>query len=400
MADIFDQAIESGLASVGKTATAAPVRASEVPSSGPSSAPTNTAPPQLDTMPSPKGQEGAKDDSALPPVIPPPDDAKVSLDEFGDAGRKIMSKEQRDNPKVTPQQQQQKVPDVKPPEQAKVTEPPKDVVVSREAVLAELDVPKEEYELYKRMPNQTFDKVRDILKTNKELSTKLTEASKNAPPTIPQSYYEHEEGYTLLPEVKQAQQIARQANFEAKHWEQQYINIKNGEDWFDLDIDSKTGQYVTTKKQASPQSELAVLQYLQQAKSVYGEKANYVNNVQQHWKTQSAQLRNSFKQAEDQYFPQYAKDADKNPQISSMTKLMAERGQANNPLVGIFARLYAHAMEQDAMIKSLKSSQTTATSRVNSQPPSSAFNGAGTLGVISGDDKVSMDEFNAVLNRR
>ena len=81
-----------------------------------------------------------------------------------------------------------------------------------------------------------------------------------------------------------------------------------------------------------------------------------------------------------------------------MTKLLAERGQANNPLVGIFARLYARAMDMDAKLK--QQATIPVAPKVNSQPPSSAFNGASVSNTNPGEEKVSMDEFNAVLNRR
>ena len=333
---------------------------------------------------------------------PSVDNDKVSISDFGDAGLKLLTKKQDVKPSA----------DIKKPAATPTTqspaqqqpEPPVAPVVpeTRDAVLTELNIPKEQWPLFRKMGNDSFNHVKEIIKQQAELKTQLEAAKKAvAPPNpnaIPPSYYEHAEGYTLLPQVKQAQQTAAQANYELKHWETQYLKIKAGEDWQDLDIDPKTGQYVTTNKTASPQAELNILGYMQNAKAVLSEQSGYVNQVKSQWAQQHNQVMQGFKAAEDQYFPQYAKDAEKNQYITTMNKLLDERGQQSNPLKGMFAKLYAFAMERNAEVEQLKAAQVSAAPKVVAQPPSSAFNGGANNGASS-DDRVSIAEFEKYMKR-
>lgn len=364
MPDIFETAISDGLAAQGLTQSSTP------------SVPVDsiTPPTPVDTAPPPV--EVAKVADTAPSDAAPAED-KVSINDFKDAFSKVQVRPEIKTSEVV----QQKV----------------ESVESRDSVLTELMIPKEQWPLFRKMGNESFNHVKEIIKQQRATEAELT-TLKKAPPqqsnTLPASYYEHEDGYTLHPEVRKAQQTAQQANYELQHWQNQFMKIEAGEDWQDLDIDAK-GHYVTKDMQASSQAKLAVLNYIQQAKQILNEQSGYVNNVRQQWKQMHQQYVNSFKQAEDSYFPQYAKAAD-NQYISTMQKLLAEKGQGTNPLAGMFAKMYAFTMEQKAELDSLK--QAKAAVRVNAQPPSAAFNGGGNP--VPSDDVVSLDMFKTAMARR
>jgi len=363
MADIFDNAISDGFAAQGLSSTAAPASVTSAPA-GPAPI-VDTTPPQLTTP------------TIEPSVAPAPkldlgSDDKVSIDDFKDAFSKTQVRPDGQTPRA-------------------------ESMESRDGVLTELMIPKEQWPLFRKMGNESFNHVKEIIKQQRVTEGELA-TLKKAPQqsnTLPASYYEHEDGYTLHPEVRKAQATAQQANYELQHWQQQFMKIEAGDDWQDLDIDAK-GQYVTKEMQSSSQAKLAVLGYLQQAKQILGEQSQYVNNVKSNWKQYHQQYVNGFKQAEDSYFPQYVKSAD-NPYINTMHKLLAEKGQGTNPLSGMFAKMYAFTMEQKAELDSMK--QARAATKVNAQPPSSAFNGS-AVGHTGDDDKVSVDMFKQVLARR
>lgn len=361
MDDILSQSIDSGLAAFGKTAVAQPVSAANLPSARDTSAP----PAVIDTTPPP-----------LAPLIADANaDDIVSVADFGDL-LKV------------------KTPVAKSLDSAPIVERQ---VTSRDTVLTELNIPQEQWPIFRKMANESFNHVVEVVKKQRatEGELKVAKEQLGKQPTIPASWYEHEDGYTLHPTVKQASSIAQQANFELQHWNAQYDKIAAGEDWADLEMDAK-GQYVTVTKQSSPSSQRDVLGYITQARAVLNEKAQYINNVKAEWKGFHSQYVNGFKQAEDTYFPQYKDSAANNQHISTMQKLLAEKGQGNNPLNGMFAKLYAFTMEQKSEIDSLKTK--SAVPAVVSQPPASAFNGSRAR--VEDSDMVSVDMFSNVINRR
>ena len=355
MSDIFATAINDGLAAQGLSKSAPVV--SQQPASPPpqQAAKVDTAPPVLET---PVVETPSTDITDVPTST----EDKVSIDDFKDAFSKTQ---------------------VKAP--LKVADAPS-LTESRDTVLTELAIPKEQWPLFRKMGNESFNHVKEIIKHQRNTEAELATLKK-----VPA-----QNSNTLHPEVRKAQSTAQQANYELQHWQQQFMKIEAGEDWDDLDIDGK-GNYVTKSMQSSSQAKLAVLNYMQQAKQILGEQSQYVNTVKAQWKQYHQQYVNGFKQAEDSYFPQYAKAQD-NQYISTMQKLLAERGQGTNPLSGMFAKMYAFTMEQKAELDSFKQAKTSV--KVNAQPPSSAFNGHGSTPTMADADKVSVDMFKQVMDRR
>lgn len=380
MPDIFDNAINDGLAAVGKTATALPL-------------PANTPPPSVPAPPAPSIKETvAPVETIQAPVVKDTSgaDDKVSIEDFGDAFKKPAKVE-------SAKPAEHKVEPVKPAVQPLTQTKPD----SRDAVLTELKIPAEKLDLFKRMPNDTFNEVVKVIKERQEKETEvatLNEKLKNSG-QLPQSYFEHPEGYMLHPKVKEAQQIVTSASRELQHWNEQYDKIVAGEEWTDLDIDPKSGQYVFTKKAHSPAAQREVMGYIQNARQAIKDNAGYVEDVKSQWTHYHKQYVGAFQAAAEQYFPQYKGKTD-NTYINTMHKLLAEKGQQSNPLTPMFAMMYASLMEAQQELTGLKAAKSSGTP-VAAQPPSSAFNG-GSSPKNAGEETVGevMGQFNSIINAR
>lgn len=121
----------------------------------------------------------------------------------------------------------------------------------------------EEAALGKQMSNaawQLFDK---RTKEVKQLQQKGA-ASDN--------YYQHPEAYTLTPEYRESVQRSQLANVEARHWEEQLLNIRNGKPWTILRGFDKNNQPVYDGPyKPTDRDEIAVQNALTQSSTAYNQ---------------------------------------------------------------------------------------------------------------------------------
>lgn len=95
------------------------------------------------------------------------------------------------------------------------------------------EFPAEEHAALKQMSNAAFQnhvaKHRALKAAQEELATLKSKADPNK---LPDSYYEHEDGYTLSPNYKEAAHQISRADAEARFVEQQLSAVSNGEKFF------------------------------------------------------------------------------------------------------------------------------------------------------------------------
>lgn len=266
---------------------------------------------------------------------------------------------------------------VKPPVETKPVEPS-----SREAVLRDLGVEDSKFGLFKQMSNDAFNYNVEVLRNYKEAVAKQTELQEkyDKADKMPDSYYDHPEGYTLSKDYKDLVAKSQQASYEYNHYVEQMKKIRAGEKWHDLVGYNQDGSPQLQEKEADTNGEVQVNQMLNALGQFNQNSSQKIAEIQAKFNAAREGRASAFVDYEKQFFPQYEGVTD-NQYINSMQALLKEKQVDNNPMAGVFSKLYAYAMEvQDkynaslSEIETLKQNQKPATenpteSEINTTKP-------------------------------
>jgi len=226
-------------------------------------------------------------------------------------------------------------------------------------------VPESAQGLFKKMDNSARQwvvaELKRAAKEKEELKSKLSVAEKKGSNNLPENWFEHEEAYTLSPEFKQLQNQHGRLSAIEKHYREQLIAIKEGEDWFDL-VQNADGSISQVKQKASSQADALVMTRLNDATAFIREIEKQDGAYKQAFKASAINSRAGVKQLENDYFPQYADDSEfsNNEDAKSIKIQLQSLGAHNDRLAGVLAKLYAFSMEQLREVESLKKASSPA----------------------------------------
>lgn len=213
----------------------------------------------------------------------------------------------------------------------------------------------------RQMSNAAFNLFKPTMLENTRLRKEIADikAKPADPSALPQSYYEHEQGYTLSKEYPELVKNYRQLEVERAHWRQQLINIRAGKDWQDIEYDSKTGgvRVVATPLKASPDADIAVSEYLQNANEGMREINRKVTDLQTNHKKGFDTIREKIKQFSTSNQLDFLDDEKQpgNKVMKDAMAIMEKDGLGANILSPITAKLYALAVLQQQMLKGFTS---------------------------------------------
>lgn len=190
-----------------------------------------------------------------------------------------------------------------------------------------------------------------------ELKSKLSVAEKAQSQNkdgLPSGWYEHEEAYQLTPEYKNLRSAKDQLTSIEEHYRKQLIAIKEGEDWFDLILDSK-GNIVQQKRKPGPEADALVSSRITEATLTSRELEKNEIMLRQAFKSNAANHRAGMQKLEDEYFPQYAgEEFAKNEDAQTLQKVLTSYGLQNDRMAGMVTKLYAFALEQTRRVQELE----------------------------------------------
>lgn len=242
-------------------------------------------------------------------------------------------------------------------------------------------IPESALPLFKKMDNSAKQYVvAELKRKNKELEeikNKLTVAETSQKQA---NWYEHEEGYTLIPEYKQLTSSKNQISNITDHYRKQLIAIKEGEDWFDL-VQNKDGSISQVKQKASPQADAMITERIGEALSVARALENKEIELKQSFKSNVINHRSGMTKLEDEYFPQYtdATELSKNPDFQSISKTIEQFGLQNDRMSGMLKKLYVYAMTVTRQAQEMEGKLTKIPIKNNNGPTGDEINN-GTTG--------------------
>lgn len=268
-------------------------------------------------------------------------------------------------------------------------------------------IPESAIPLLKKASKETQEFVIAEFKRNKTAleaaKAEVETAKKSVREGLPTSWYEHENAYSLTPEFQSAQQKASTLKSYSDHFRQQLIQIEDGEKWVDLTIgaDGKVQQVV---KEPGSHAKVAVMERLQNFENAVRQEQQVAYAIATNFRQQVTNLRGDMQKAEDEYFPQYKSEFEKNEHGNYVMKVLQTKGQGQNPIAPFLAKLYATYVDVYEDLEKLQGEMNKGKkiAAVNNGPTGSEIN----KGEVSdntpktGDDApFDPDKFEEVMNR-
>jgi hypothetical protein len=223
--------------------------------------------------------------------------------------------------------------------------------------------------IFKKMNNDAYNKLYPVYIQSKDYS-KIIQAKDQEIQTIrknstelPSSYLIHPEAFTLSPEYRNTKAVYDAASFESRHWEQQLANIESGREWQDLNIDQKTGQYVTSDPMGVDNSnrgqvKALLMGYMTQARLAINDQHNKLSKFVTGYQERNRGLINTVQQKEQEFFPAYKDPNFKGwkPANEFLSNLPQELKEGN-PITSIAAKLYATVVLLQEQVVDLQNQQ-------------------------------------------
>lgn len=163
------------------------------------------------------------------------------------------------------------------------------------------------------MSNEAFDYVRPKLLENQQLSNfikdkdKMIADLKVGKQILPDSYYEHPQAFILTKDYNDNVSVLNKAYEIEKFWQEQFVKIRQGEDWISLDGIDKDGNLVVNRTpiKGNAQSEASVMGYMNAAAQQVAERRAAALAIQHSFRQRHEQSVSVLKDAEKKHFAAY-----------------------------------------------------------------------------------------------
>ena len=230
----------------------------------------------------------------------------------------------------------------------------------------EQDIP-----IFRQMSNEAYSRARDIYLERKQIQQKL-ETIEAQSSSLKSTFYDHPEGYALLPEFQQlmvqAQEQVALRDVYAQSLE--YINSSNS---FVQPVRDASGNIVPSAPMGIPEGKAEEYRYAI-LKEIGKIEANLNNaklqeeNIRKNHNVIVQQRSNSIKTFIDKYLKPIESKIDPNT-LSSVDKVIKHYGFDNNPLTPILKNLYALIIHQENLLKN-RSVEEVKNAEAKTQEPS------------------------------
>lgn len=242
-----------------------------------------------------------------------------------------------------------------------------------------------EVKYLRKMSNDAFNYMAPILRERKAAASAKPAAA--PAPVVPV----HEEAYTLLPEYKEATQVAQVASQITRHWQEQYAAARSGKQWRALEKNEK-GQFVLGPPQeASAEAEAEIQKNFQFALHQESEVSKKAQQIAEGYKTKFVETRTRIQQAASRYFGMYEQPTGKTKELlDNLGQNLAQLGiDQANPAFELLRRSAALNLELQGVLKSLRRKPAAAAKQVAAGPTTSHAAGAATSGKAAGSSFAS-----------
>lgn len=253
-----------------------------------------------------------------------------------------------------------------------------------------------------KMAKEAGQWVEARLKENQSLKTEVKKLKESLPDpndknALPPAWYEHPEAYNLAPEYKQGQQVLNHLGAVLAHYQEQLINIEEGDPWVDLRLDAQGNLYKADPVKPDGRARATVLDRMANARQQISNQSQYLQNYVANFQQRNSVYGEGMKKVEDHYFPQYkdAKSLEKDKHYHAIKKTLVDNGLANDRMAGLVSKLYVYTMEiqtENAKLKKESDKASTLKDLQRRAGPTGSMINNGSSNVNGGDlDDVPFD---------
>lgn len=212
------------------------------------------------------------------------------------------------------------------------------------------DIPEEDRQIFSRMSNESFAKLKPVYLEHKTLKQQIAErdskikelSSARKDGELPSSYYEHPEGYRLAPEFAKVEANASVSSEIKRHWQLQLAKIRKGEDWIDFEIDEKGQAHYSKPKTATAEAEAEVIELLQNAVNQEYHFVGKRNEFVQQFQARQKEIPEFIKKVETDFFPDYDKPDHPTAKLQQEIRDALPESLRYGPLVPLLAKTAAN----------------------------------------------------------
>ena len=307
--------------------------------------------------------------------------------------------------KQAAEKEQEEAAKIKPPPTAKLPKPPA-VIEATDKEYKDLGIAETAIPLLKKASKETQEFIIAELRRNKTaLDTAKAEAEtakKSVREGLPTAWYEHEQAYMLTPEYQAAVNKGTRLQEFAEHYRQQLIAIKDGEKWFDLTV-GPDGKVQQVQREPGSAAEVYALERINKFDQALQQETRIAHNVAGQFRQQVSTLRAEMQKAENEFFPQYEKEFEKNEHGGYVMNVLKARGQSNNPIAPFLAKLYATYVETYNELEAANAvlNKGKKIAAINNGPTGEEIAKGNKTDVVTSSDDAPFDPdaFEKVINR-
>ena len=162
--------------------------------------------------------------------------------------------------------------------------------------------------VFKQMSNDAFNKLKPIVLAHKkaqdELNARNARIAELEKGRIPESYYEHPQGYVLSPEFIQASEEFNSAQRLHDHWKKQLVAVREGAATYkDIAFNEQTNRYELVDRTADAIGESNILSQINAAQYAISEKQQAIRSMSTSYKARHGEVTNWVRTTESKLFP-------------------------------------------------------------------------------------------------
>lgn len=162
----------------------------------------------------------------------------------------------------------------------------------------------DEARFMKQMSNSAFDFLAARFKSLKNAKAQAEAKLKEAGQDIPPNYFNHPSGYTLSPKYGEISRQLSMTDFEASHYQEQYVKIKEGQNWRSIDGYTESGEPIFSEEYLpNARAEAAVMGAFQQVNAEKGKFSSQLKELKDGFKKNYDQEVSSINKVREDSFP-------------------------------------------------------------------------------------------------
>lgn len=270
----------------------------------------------------------------------------------------------------------------------------------------------EEKPLMQKMSNDSFafvrSKLAELKKRAEDVNKLQTENTqlKLGKTTIPETLYEHPQGFILTPEFNVASKKLNDMSLAQGHWQEQLAKIRKGEDWNGLSWDTQGNLIINAQAQkADGRGEAQVLGYITGTGMELNERQREVLAIQNSWQSKNSEGTTFVQNVNKQYFahaddPKFGMKVIKDDLLSKFPAQFQK-----NPLIPLLLNSLATNIALQNEMKKASSDIAAEKEKAtkinvatkNSGPTEGSMSAGTSGGKGASSSDVTMDDFKRVL---